>query len=281
VITEPGIYPDIDEAEYHSGKWLPEPSLSVSGAKRLLRTSPAQWKWEQDNKPVKKVFEFGQAAHSKVLGVGVKVATIPADLLASNGAASTKAAKEWIAEQRAAGIVPLKAEEMAVVDAMAAELENHREARALLADGVPEQSAFMRDEETKILIRCRADWTTTHHDVPVIVDYKSTDDANPDEFRWGVGKYDYHMQDSWYRETWDTLTGEAHGFLFIAQSKTPPYLVSVIQLDDFARESGAERNRAARALWLDCMTRDEWPAYPGITTITVPNLRSVPEVTNV
>lgn len=272
---------DLPEDTYHSGDWLPEPSLSVSGAKRLLRTSPARWKWEQENRTTKKAFDFGHAAHAKVLGVGLTVATIPTDLLASNGAASTAAAKEWIAEQREAGIIPLKAEEMAVVDAMAVELESHREASALLADGQPEVSAARRDPETKVLTRCRADWITEWHGTPVIVDYKTTDDANPDEFRWAVGKFDYHMQDSWYRETFDALTGEAHGFLFIAQEKTAPYLVSVIQLDDFAREVGSERNRAARALWLDCMTRDEWPAHPGITTITVPNLRSAPEVTNV
>jgi hypothetical protein len=268
-ITEPGRYLDLDESEYHADP-VPETSLSVSGAKRLLRTSPARWKHEQANPTTKKVFDFGHAAHAKVLGVGAPVAAIPADLLASNGAASTNAAKEWIAEQRAAGVVPLKAEEVAVIDAMAKALESHDQARELFADGVPEQSLFARCPETNVMLRARLDWTTVWRDVPVIVDYKTTDDANPDEFRWQARRFDYHMQDVWYRELADALTGTPHGFLFVVQEKTDPYLVSVIQLGDTTRERGAERNRQAREIYLDCMTRDHWPAYPGITNLDLP-----------
>lgn len=265
-----GIYDDIDEATYHSGAWLTEPSLSVSAAKRLLRTSPARWKWEQENRATKKVWDFGHAAHAKVLGVGAQVDTIPADLLATNGAASTKAAKEWIAQCRADGKVPLKAEEMAVVDAMAAELENHAIAKTLLAEGAPEQSMAWRDPETNVMLRGRIDWLATYRDTPVIVDYKTCEDANPSEFRWDARRFDYHMQDSWYREMADAITGNSHGFLFIVQEKSAPYLVSVVQLGHRSRQDGAERNRAARALYLDLMTQDDWPAYPGITNLELP-----------
>lgn len=265
-----GFHPGLSDELYHSGAWLDEPSLSVSGAKRILETSPARFKWEQEHKPFKDAWDFGHAAHAKVLGVGMEVATIPADLLAKDGAASTKAAKEFVAQARADGKVPLKSQDVAVIDAMALALENHKHAARLLAGGTPEQSMAWRDPETLILCRGRMDWTTVWHDVPVIVDYKTTDDANPDEFRWAARRFGYHMQDSWYREMADDLTGTAHGFLFIVQEKEAPYLVSVVQLDDDSRARGHERNRQARALWLDCMTRDDWPAYPGITTINVP-----------
>lgn len=262
-----GIRDDVPEDVYHSGAWLPEPSLSVSGAKRLLRTSPARWKWEQEHPKTSKAFEYGKAAHGKVLGVGAPVVAVPVDLLAVNGAESTNAAKEYRAQAEADGKIVLKLAEIAVIDAMAAALEDHPVARELLSEGRPEVSMAARDPETKILLRGRADWITTYRDVPVCVDYKTTDDANPSEFFWSVRKYDYHMQDPWYRELLDTLTGEAHGFLFIAQEKTAPYLVSVVQLSNELRSEGHERNQRARAIFLDCMTRDEWPAYPGITTI--------------
>ena len=48
-----------------------------------------------------------------------------------------------------------------------------------------------------------------------------------------------------------------------------------------AREIGAQRNRVARDLFVDCMTRDEWPAYPGITRVSVPNLHPAKEFTHV
>lgn len=267
VITEPGIYDSLNEALYHSGDWLDEPSLSVSGAKRLLRTSPAQWKWEQENRPVKRVWDFGHLAHAKVLGVGATAAVYPVEVLAKNGAASTVAAKEWAAQQREAGRIPVKAEDMAVIDAMALALEDHKEAKALLSSGRPEVSMSWRDPESKALLRGRVDWLTEYHGTPVAVDYKTCDDANPAEFQWDVKRYDYAQQDAWYREMLDALTGVPHGFLFIAQAKTAPYLPAVVQLTDWRRQEGHQRNRDARALWVECMTRDEWPAYPGITTI--------------
>lgn len=273
-----GIHADVPELEYHAAAG--EPSLSVSGAKRIL-DSPARFKWEKDHPPRKKAFDFGHAAHAKVLGVGLEVVTVPEDLCGKNGARSTTEAKAWIAAAESMGRVVLKPSEVEVVDAMALALESNRDAMRLLKDGNPEQSICWRDEETKILLRSRSDWTTTLGDQPVIVDYKTCDDANPDRFRWDAGKWGYHQQDAWYREGYEILTGSPHGFVFIAQEKKEPYLSSVIEIDDEAREIGDQRNRVARRIFLDCMTRDEWPAFPGIHRVSIPNARPAKEYTNV
>ena len=197
VETLEAIYSDIPDEVYHSGEWLPEPSLSVSGAKRLLRTSPARFKWEQEHKPRKQAFDFGHAAHAKVLGVGAQVDVIPEALLSADGGVRSKEARAWAAEREAAGIAWLKPVDMTVIDAMATQLEEHATAKALLSDGRPELSLAYRDPETRILLRGRTDWLTTYRDTPVAVDYKTTDDVNPDEFRWAARKFHYHMQDSW------------------------------------------------------------------------------------
>lgn len=273
------MYRDVDEAVYHAGMDTDEPSLSVSGAKRIL-DSPARFRWERVNPPAKKVFDFGHAAHKKVLGVGLEVVACPPDLLASNGAASTAKAKEWIAQAKQDGKVVLSAKDIAVIDAMAAALEES-DAAHLFRDGTPEMSMLWRDEATNVLLRGRADWITTYYGVPLIVDYKTTGSANPDVFSWEAGRLDYPMQDDWYREGAETLTGTPHGFVFVAQEKTAPYLVSVIELDDESREIGAQRNAVARRTYLDCMTRDQWPAHPGITRVTVRNTRPAKEAAHV
>ena len=275
---EVGIHDTVDELEYHAAEG--EPSLSVSGAKRIL-DSPARFKWERENPPKKKVFDFGHAAHAKVLGVGLDIVTVPLDLCAKNGAWSTAEAKAFVAEAEAAGTVVLKPSEVEVVDAMAEALKSNTEAMRLLSQGTPEQSICWRDEETKLLLRGRSDWTTTLGDLPIIVDYKTCDDANPDRFRWEAGKWGYHQQDAWYREGYEILTGSPHGFVFIAQEKKAPYFSSVVEIDDEAREIGDQRNKVARRIFLDCMTRDEWPAFPGITRVSVPNARPAKEYTNV
>lgn len=274
---EPGIYSDLDEEAYHADP-VEEGSLSVSGAKKIL-DSPARFKWEQEHRQPKKAFDFGHAAHGKVLGKGLPVAVIPDELLASNGAAGTAAAKEFITEARERGDVPLKSDEVAVIDAMAAKLTEHAAASKLLAAGEAERSMFWRDDETRIMLRGRTDWITRlPNGRPCIVDYKTTArSANPSRWCWEAKDFDYHMQDCQYREGLDLLTGEQHAFLFIVQEKTAPYLVSVVELDDDARDIGAQRNQVARRIYLDCRTRDQWPAFPGITRISLPNARYAPE----
>lgn len=275
-VTVPGIY-DIDEAEYHADP-VPESSLSVSGAKVIL-DCPARYQWTRQNRRVTKAFDFGHAAHAKILGVGMRVAVIPDDVLSSNGGTNTKAARAFIDEAREAGAVPLKATEAAKVDAMAEQLAQHPIAAKLFADGTPEVSAFWRDPDTNVMLRGRCDWVTKWADGrPVIVDFKTTTNASPAEFRWEAGRFGYHMQDVWYRELLDGITGEQHLFLFVAQEKEPPYYVTVHELDDDARDVGAQRNRVARRLYLDCVTRDHWPAYPPVVhSLSIPNARYAPE----
>jgi len=98
VIDQPGIYPDVDEIDYHADTLLTPsfgPSLSSTGARALLPPScPALFRHQQDAPRVEKpAFDLGHAVHARILGIGLDIAVIPDDILASNGATSTKAAK--------------------------------------------------------------------------------------------------------------------------------------------------------------------------------------------
>lgn len=264
-ITEPGLFPDLDEAVYHADP-VPETSLSYSGAKELLK-SPAHYRWTRENPKVKKEFDYGRAAHAVVLGAGAGFVEIPDDILASNGAASTTKAKDFMRDAREKGLAPLKSGEVAQINAMAAKLREHPLASQLLNpdNGTAELSAFWRDETTRIMLRCRFDWLTTlRSGRPCIVDYKSTGQS-ADPRRWGreAGNLGYHIQDPWYRAGHDALhPGSEAAFLFVVQEKDPPYHVSVCELDDDSRASGAEEGALARATYLECMTTGEWPSYP-------------------
>lgn len=269
-VTEPGIYADMPEDVYHRDP-VPETSLSNSGAKLLL-DCPARFDHARRHPTSSKAFDFGRAAHAKVLGIGAPTVTVPEDLCASNGAWSTKAAKEWIAEQETAGATVLKPGEIAVVNAMAGRLLEHPTAAALLRQGEAETSLFARDAETRVMLRARLDWRTRlRSGQPVLVDYKTAECADPSRFGSVAAKYGYHGQDPWYRELADELFGEQHAFLFVVQEKSAPYLVSVCQLDDDARAAGAARNRRARRLYAECMTSGEWPGYaPTVHPVSLP-----------
>ncbi len=250
---EPGFYDDVAEEIYHADR----ASLSHSGAKTLLK-APALFRHEQDNPPVyKKAWDYGTAAHAKVLGVGAEIRAIPASSLAKNGAASTTEAKAFIEKARKEGAIALKAAEVQQIDDMAEQLATHALASELLADGRPEVSAYAPDPETGIMRRCRFDWLGT----TVLTDYKSAVSSEPNAFAKAAKDFGYHQQHPWYLDLARDLGHPAEAFAFIVQMKAAPYLVTVVELKEPAVRLGRERNRQALQIYRDCLDAGTWPGY--------------------
>lgn len=263
----PGIFPGIDEDVYHG-----DPAFSQSQAKTLLK-SPARYQWLRQNPPAPKAeFDKGHAVHAKVLGVGLDIAVIPDELLASNGAVSTKAAKEFMAEARAAGQVPLKSDVAREIDAMAESVLRHPQARALLElEGEVEVSMWWEDPETGIACRGRVDKLAVVPDGLINVDLKSTTDASLYGFTKSCADYAYHMQGAAYDEAVRLLTGGDAPTVLIAVEKEPPYLVATFEFNAADLDRGLEKWRAACELLARCRELDEWPGHPEhIQTITLP-----------
>ena len=128
-----GIHQIAAEA-YHADP-APAPSLSSTIAKVLLGQSPLHaWTASPRLNPAwepkySKTFDIGRAAHRETLGAGSDFCAIPDDILASNGAASTKAAKEFIESAREAGLTPLKSDEVTQIEAMRAKITEKLAAR--------------------------------------------------------------------------------------------------------------------------------------------------------
>ena len=274
MIAKPGVYPNISHEAYHADP-VEGGSLSSTGA-RLLLTAPAKYAHRLAHpEPAKKVYDLGQAAHSLVLGVGPQPVEIPADTLATNGAASTITAKQFIAAARAAGQVPLKPDEMTTVQAMADRLAEHPIASALLdAEGAPEQTLIWRDKPTGVACRARLDWLPAPNlrGRVLNVDYKTTDDATSAGFRRTAIRLGYHIQAAWYEAgILATRTARETASLWIVQERNPPYLVAVHQLGAQEIALGAALADQARRIYADCTKSGRWPGYPEqINTITYP-----------
>jgi hypothetical protein len=260
-LTDAGLAPGIHQlshADYHA-----DPALSSTGARKLTPPScPALFRYEQDNPPEpRRVFDFGTAAHNRLLGTGPEIVVIDA------ADRRKKATQETIADAHLDGKVPLLRKDYDVVLAMVAALETTPGVRQLLDRdwGTPETSVFWRDEPTGVMRRARLDWCP-HFDPArrsLLVDYKTAASADPDKFVKSAADYGYHQQADWYR-TGAIATGLAGSdakFLFIAQEKTPPYLASVIELDTVAMRIGALLNRRALDLYARCVETDTWPGY--------------------
>ena len=251
-VTVPGIY-EMDEATYH-GDPVPGGSLSSTGARKLLPPScPAKFAaWRADPPPPTAAMELGTAAHKLALGSGPDIAEIKAENW------RTKKASEEADEARAAGKVPLLSRDLERVRAMHDALRAHPLAAAALdpaRGGKPEQSLFWYGEASGVWLRARLDWMPDPHSAvrPVIFDYKSTVSAEPSAFAKSVLNFGYHIQAAMYAALYYQLTGVDAPFLFIAQEKEPPYLVSVLQLDAEAMAVGRDRYRRAMEIYA-CVT---------------------------
>src|SRR5262249_44075553 len=126
-----------------------------------------------------------------------------------------------------------------------------------------EQSAFWRDETFCVWRRARFDrWTPLVSGRVAIVDYKTATSADPVTFGRKAADYGYHMQNAWYIDAAKAVgLDEDPAFLFVVQEKTPPYLVSVVELDATAVEIGAARNARALSVYRECMQTGAWPGY--------------------
>lgn len=260
VATAPalGLHEDLSNADYHADKT----SLSSSGARKLLPPStPATFRYEQDNpQPATKTFDYGNAAHKKVLGNGPELVVIEHDTW------NTKAAKAEVAEARERGAIPLKQHEMDMVNAMAAAIRKHPLAAALLdpAYGAPEQSGFWIDEPTGIRRRVRFDWLPSIQSGRLIIpDYKTAADASNRVMEREIEKYGYNQQADWYEVAARALGlgGNDAELLLIVQEKKAPYLINVIGIEFGSRIIGGAKNRVAIETFAKCTATGIWPGY--------------------
>lgn len=250
---EPGIY-EMSADEYHA-----RPELSSSGARKLLPPhTPAQFAYERRHPqaPTDEMV-FGSAVHTKVLGAGAEIEIVEAKNWTTNAAKEAKAAAV------AAGKIPLLRKDNDRADEMAATVRNHPLAAALLAAGRPEQAIFWADPETGVQCRALIDWLgETDGGLLFATDYKTCVSADLDKISKAVYEYGYHIQSAWYKGGLRALNlAQRVKFVFIFQSKQPPYLVNVIELDPEAQAAGEHYARVARLTYRDCTEANEWPGY--------------------
>lgn len=264
-ITEPGLYPDLDDVTYRSQhEWL-----SVSGAKKLLPPScPAKFKASQGVEEHKPQFDVGKAFHTAVLGDGPE--TVVIDALDFRG----KDAKAERDAAHAAGKVPLLIRDAQVVEAMAASVKAHDVAPHLFVGGAPEVSAFWIDEATGVPCKARFDYLPDAQPGRrlIVPDLKSAASADPDEFSRAAARFGYVMQQVHYTSALRHLgVDDDPAFLFVVVEKDAPHLVNVGQFTqpDEIKLTAVALEKALR-LFRDCTATDTWPGWTGVTDLSLP-----------
>lgn len=253
-ITNPGIYDGISNAEYHRSDALGSTSL-----KTLATRTPAHWKWERDNPVHKDAYDIGTLAHSLILEDDTslhEVIDVP-----------DKLGNKWklpANEAKAKGLIPVTPKEWAGVEAMRDAVMAHPAVRASFTGHKAEQSIFW--EEDGLMLKCRPD--AAHRGL--LVDLKTTRDANPNEFGKTAHEFGYHQSAAHYIDGVKAATGEELPFHFVLVEKTEPYLVSVVELDVEAINIGRQLNDRAKRIYRECVETGTWPGYPTAELISLP-----------
>lgn len=113
-------------------------------------------------------------------------------------------------------------------------------------------------QESGIWLRARMDLYSPKR----ILDYKTTDNAEPNTFGRRLFNMGYDVQEAFYRRGIRALTGEDISFVFLAQETEEPYLCSLVALDRDAQALADAKVQSAVDLWRRCLLSDKWPGYP-------------------
>jgi len=251
---KPGIYSGISNADYHR-----DPALGSTSLKTLATKTPAHYQHDKTHPKFSDAFTLGTAAHSLILeGDTSGIRVVPADNWL------TKDAKAAKAEAIATGKQPLLTKEMTQVFMMRDAVMAHPIARDLLTGHKAEQSVFW--DEDGLTLKCRPDaWKSG-----MLVDLKTTINADPNEFGKTAHNFGYHQSAAHYIDGVKAATGEELPFHFVLVEKTAPYFVSVVELDIEAVNIGRQLNDRAKRIYRECVETNTWPGYPNADLISLP-----------
>lgn len=170
---------------------------------------------------------------------------------------STKDGKAWRADHQDRPIVA-EADAKAL-KTMRDRVWAHREARALLTGARTEACLFAEDSDGT-LRKGRLDAIPAGGNA--LVDLKSIVSVDDDTVRKAIVKRRYFVQCPFYLDLARLCGIERDVFVFIFVEKTPPYLVSVRPLDEFAENVGRKIYQADLARLRNCLETNQWPGDP-------------------
>ena len=254
---------------------------------KLMGDSPASMRWHLDNPAPQKssaAMQLGTDVHAYLEDPKAFAATVavePADLKgpkAGNGKRS-----QWRTAAEAAGLRVLSSAEWEKVVNMATD-------EAKKQEGQPKLHPCMRgpgDNELTLvwtnpffdrLCKARIDRVYPGPTGAVVVDTKTTKNAERRAFANDAFRYEYHAQAAWYADGWERVTGTAPAAsAILAIQSSPPYSQAFYRLDPDTIESG----RRTYSIYLDMLAKCEasgvWPGYEN-ATIERPKWYSEPQL---
>lgn len=256
------VVDDMPHEVYHADP-APEPSLSSSIAKILINQSPlhawhAHPRLNGDHVSRENGdFDRGSAAHSLLLEGEDRMVVCPFDDWRKN------AAKDMRDAARAAGKLPLlekHADGVRTMVGIAKIALRESELELAIKDCFVERTIIWRDGD----IWKRARFDLQHRTRPLVLDYKSTESADPFAFPGLMVSLGYDVQAAHYTEAYLAAHPKAVDtpmFVFLVQERSEPFACSLVGVDPMMFDLGHQKMRIASGLWRQCIRAGEWPGY--------------------
>lgn len=250
----PGIYDNLNNAEYHGDK----SAVSKSGLD-LIAKSPAHFQWARTHASNETpAMEKGSLIHTLVLEpekVEDEYVILPPTIKQRRG-------KEYDAFLLTVGERKvILATAMAEAKLIAESVRANPVAERIIGDAVAfERSVFAEDFATGVLCKCRPDIVLAN----AIYDLKTTRNANARSFSYSCRNYRYHVQAAFYTDVSRAAGMDVERFGFIAvDSDTMPYQCTVFhRMSQQAIDQGRAEYRENLETYQRCMESGEWPGYP-------------------
>lgn len=271
LITAAGAYSGVTNEDYHRHpNLLPAPSLSASGAKKLLGQSPFHFWFDSPMNPErppeeeKSHFNIGKAAHDMIL---LSERWPEAYHCLPDGFAwnKTKAMPEAIAEAEAArdaGKTLLKHEDAETVRRVAAAIGRSTLAKVALTNGEAEVTLAWQDPETGVWLRARPDFLPAKRQIVSDLKFMAPTYCSPEGFRRAIANNGYHMSAALYADGIKAIFGEyPANWLHVVVEKEPPHCVALYELPGEDIERGRWLNRKAIRRFAECLSSGKWPGY--------------------
>ena len=160
--------------------------------------------------------------------------------------------------------IVISADDLVTANEMVRVLQQTKFVNALLDGAAKEELITWTDEMTGETCKIRCDAVKLMTDgTPIIIDYKTTNDASTDAFVRKAISLGYDFQSGMYCEGVERKFGKAPRFVFIAQEKTAPYAVNILEADEAFIQRGKDIFRELIGIYHECMITDNWWGYLG------------------
>jgi exodeoxyribonuclease VIII len=176
---------------------------------------------------------------------------------------TTKAGKEW-KEQNEKKTVLSRTDQYASWDAVHGMTDSLR----TLEWFNPDQKDYRKFNEVSLYwdqdglnCKCRLDRLVLNDDSAIVLDLKTTDSVDSQDFlKKVIGGMNYMFQAAWYVEGVEAVYKVPASFVFIGVERTPPYSMGIFEVSSDMLREGLRQTSYARRCLAQCLKENQWSA---------------------